>query len=72
MDPHGLDELMTFWAPMAPRTVFKGVSQVCPGEMVILEGANLSRRQYWDWDFPAARSIGANPRASSKKSCVRC
>ena len=52
MDPQGLDELMTFWAPMAPRTVFKGVSQVCPGEMVILEGANLSRRQYWDWDFP--------------------
>ena len=38
--PLGLDELMTFWAPVAPRTVFKGVSQVCPGEMVILEGAS--------------------------------
>jgi asparagine synthase (glutamine-hydrolysing) len=50
----GLDELMTFWAPVAPRTVFKGVSQVGPGEMVILEGDKLTRRQYWDWDFPAA------------------
>jgi asparagine synthase (glutamine-hydrolysing) len=54
MDPVGLDELMTFWAPVAPRTVFKGVSQVGPGEMVILEGDKLTRRQYWDWDFPAA------------------
>ncbi|HEY6124769.1 MAG TPA: asparagine synthase (glutamine-hydrolyzing) [Steroidobacteraceae bacterium] len=54
MDAVGLDELMTFWAPVAPRTVFKGVSQVCPGEMVILEGASLTRKQYWDWDFPGA------------------
>jgi asparagine synthase (glutamine-hydrolysing) len=54
VDPQGLDELMTFWAPVAPRTVFEGVSQVAPGEMVVLQGPRLTRRQYWDWDFPAA------------------
>ncbi len=53
LDPDGLDELMTFWAPIAPRTVFRGVEQVGPGEMLILEGAKLDRRTYWDWDFPA-------------------
>jgi asparagine synthase (glutamine-hydrolysing) len=52
LDPDGLDELMTFWAPVAPRTIFAGVSQVCPGEMLILEPKALRRVQYWDWLFP--------------------
>jgi asparagine synthase (glutamine-hydrolysing) len=52
LDPEGFDELMTFWAPLAPRTVFRGVQQVCPGEMLILEGDRLQRRTYWDWTFP--------------------
>ncbi len=53
LDPFGLDETMTFWAPLAPRTMFEGVSQVAPGEMVVVEGARMTRRRYWDWNFPA-------------------
>jgi asparagine synthase (glutamine-hydrolysing) len=53
-DPDGLDELMTFWAPVAPRTMFRGVQQVCPGEMVVVSGDKLHRQSYWQWDFPAA------------------
>jgi asparagine synthase (glutamine-hydrolysing) len=54
LDPNGLDETFTFWAPLAPRTMFKGVSQVCPGEMVVLRGDRLERRTWWRWDFPDA------------------
>lgn len=53
LDPNGLDELMTFWAPLAPRTVFKGISQLGPGEMLIVENGAVTRRQYWEWSFPA-------------------
>jgi asparagine synthase (glutamine-hydrolysing) len=53
LDPEGFDELMTFWAPLAPRTVFRGVQQLCPGEMLVLEGERIERRTYWDWTFPA-------------------
>jgi asparagine synthase (glutamine-hydrolysing) len=53
-DPLGLDETMTFWAPLAPRTMFEGVSQVCPGEMLVVEGSRQARRRYWHWDFPRA------------------
>ncbi len=69
LDPDGLDELMTFWAPLAPRTVFTGVTQVGPGEMVILEGDRLTRRQYWDWDFPGAAEHRreSQPRCSKKE-----
>lgn len=51
-DPDGLDELWTFWAPVAPRTVFRGIEQLRPGEMLILEGGKVTRRQYWRWEFP--------------------
>jgi asparagine synthase (glutamine-hydrolysing) len=52
VDPDGLDELLTFWAPVAPRTIFAGISQVCPGEMLTLERESLRRTRYWNWSFP--------------------
>ena len=60
-DPDGLDELWTFWAPVAPRTVFRGIEQLRPGEMLILEGGKLTRRQYWHWEFPADGQSPARP-----------
>jgi asparagine synthase (glutamine-hydrolysing) len=61
LDPNGLDETFTFWAPLAPRTLFRGVSQVCPGEMVVLAGDRLERRSYWRWEFPDAGSHRTAP-----------
>ena len=52
LDAAALDELMTFWAPTAPRTLFEGVEQVAPGEMLVVEDGRLSRQVYWDWSFP--------------------
>jgi asparagine synthase (glutamine-hydrolysing) len=54
LDPNALDELMTFWAPLAPRTIFAGIQQVCPGELVIVEGRSIRTRHYWEWRFPPA------------------
>lgn len=47
-----LDQIMTFWAPVAPETIFEGVYQVLPGEMIIATGASLTKQRYWDWCFP--------------------
>jgi len=52
LDPNGLDELMTFWAPLAPRTMFQGIEQLPPGEMLVVEEGKVQRRQYWEWSFP--------------------
>jgi len=54
LDANGLDELMTFWAPVAPRTVFRGINQLGPSEVLILEEGRETRRPYWRWQFPAA------------------
>ena len=53
-DPQGMDDLWTFWSPLPPRTAFKGVQQLLPGEMLILTGGSMTRRRYWCWEFPAA------------------
>ena len=61
LNPNGLDETFTFWAPIAPRTMFRGVSQVCPGEMVVLQGDRLERRRWWRWEFPEAGALHTAP-----------
>lgn len=52
LDLVGLDQLLTTWAPVSPRTVFEGVYEVQPGEMLVAEKGHLSTHRYWDWPFP--------------------
>ncbi len=48
-----LDQLLSFWAPVAPNTVFENVFQVSPGEMVVVHAGEMVKKQYWDMQFPA-------------------
>jgi asparagine synthase (glutamine-hydrolysing) len=52
LDAAALDELMTFWAPVGRRTLFEGIEQLPPGQMLIAEQGQLTYRNYWDWSFP--------------------
>lgn len=60
LDPTALDELFTFWAPVAPRTIFRNVSQVPPGHMLIVSSGQRRLQPYWSWNFPEQ---GAHRRA---------
>ncbi|MDN5976433.1 asparagine synthase (glutamine-hydrolyzing) [Acidipropionibacterium jensenii] len=51
LDPVGLDQILTFWAPVAPVTPFKGVSQVPPGSWMCVSGKHSSTSSYWTPDF---------------------
>lgn len=53
LNPGALDQIFTFWSPVSPETVFDGVEELSPGEMVTVEGGEIRRRRYWDWAFPA-------------------
>jgi len=52
--PHALAQVFTFWAPLAPRTVFQNILQLPPGHYmrVRADGCTLSR--YWGLTFPEA------------------
>lgn len=52
LNSSALDQLMTFWSPVSPNTLFEGVEEVSPGEMIIAEKGAIQRHLYWDWSFP--------------------
>ncbi len=59
LDPYALDQIFTLWAPIAPRTAFKGISELEPGRMIIAENGSVTLRSYWSLDYPAD---GEHPR----------
>jgi asparagine synthase (glutamine-hydrolysing) len=40
---------MTLWAPLTPATLFHGIVEVEPGQMVSVEDGFTKRRTYWTW-----------------------
>lgn len=51
-DPGGLDQTLTYWSTVAPRTVFEGIEQLEPGYVAVLDRDGFQRRPYWTADFP--------------------
>jgi asparagine synthase (glutamine-hydrolysing) len=52
IDPIALDQIFTLWAPIAPRTVFKGISELPPAHLMIVEDGEARVRPYWSLSFP--------------------
>ncbi|MBB1502236.1 asparagine synthase (glutamine-hydrolyzing) [Propioniciclava sp. MC1683] len=52
LDPVGLDQTLTFWSPVAPRTPFAGIEQLPPGHVAILDADGFRSHPYWTIDFP--------------------
>ncbi len=48
-----LDQLFTFWSPVSPHTLFSGIEEVSPGEIIVFQNDKMTRRKYWDWLYPA-------------------
>lgn len=55
LDPVGLDEVFTFWAPRPPRSAFRGVDCLQPGTYGLWRNGRLQLTRYYELDFPEAR-----------------
>lgn len=51
-DPKGIAQTFTFWSPVDPVTVFKGVYQLPAGNFAVLKKGQLSTKPYWQPEFP--------------------
>jgi asparagine synthase (glutamine-hydrolysing) len=51
LDPLGLDQLFTFWANIAPRTVFKDIRELPAAHYLIASRGKLTVKRYWDLEF---------------------
>jgi asparagine synthase (glutamine-hydrolysing) len=51
-DPVGLDQTFSYWSTVAPRTVFRGVEQLEPGYVAVLDRTGFRKAPYWRISFP--------------------
>ena len=51
LDPAGLDQLFTFWANIAPRTVFKDIRELPAAHYLVASRGKLTIKRYWDLEF---------------------
>ncbi len=54
IDPQGVNQAFTFWVTVPPRTVFRGVEELGPGEMLEVTPEGRKRARYWKHRFPDA------------------
>jgi asparagine synthase (glutamine-hydrolysing) len=52
LDPLALEQVFTFWFPLAPRTPYKGILELPPGHQLVAENGGFSVRPYWTLQFP--------------------
>jgi asparagine synthase (glutamine-hydrolysing) len=54
IDLEGLDEVFTFWAARAPRTVFRGVRALEPGHVAVWSAGEVRTRPFYDLAYDSA------------------
>ncbi|WP_379066426.1 asparagine synthase (glutamine-hydrolyzing) [Mesorhizobium sp. UC22_110] len=57
LDPLALDQIFTLWAPLAPRTAFKGISELPPGHLMIVDEGRIDRHAWWRQSYPDAGHV---------------
>ena len=58
MDPAGLEQVFTFWAPVAPQTVFEGIEEIEPGTVRTYSATRVRHERSWDPAYPSDPSTG--------------
>ncbi len=53
MDLEALSQFFTFEYIPAPRTIFKGIRKLLPGQMMIVQNGRVKTRRYWDVRYAA-------------------
>lgn len=63
LDPQALDQVFTFWYPHPPKTLFKQIYTLLPGEVVRYSATGKQKQEkYWRWEFadPGEYSSGTS------------
>jgi asparagine synthase (glutamine-hydrolysing) len=62
IDPVALDQVFTFWFPLAPRTPFRDVLELPPAHVLLATGTEVVTRPYWALTYPDADDAGGYDR----------
>jgi asparagine synthase (glutamine-hydrolysing) len=70
LDPIGLDETLTFWSVLAPRTAFEGVEELRPGVVRVYDARGMRETPFWSPSY--AERDARHVAASSIEHSVQC
>lgn len=51
MDPIAVDQIFTFWSIVPPKTPFKNINTLAPGQILTADDGRINVRSYWDWTY---------------------
>jgi len=51
LDLRALDQILTFWVTLPPRTAFKNIWQIPPGHSLVLENGKVRVWEYWRLNY---------------------
>ena len=64
IDLKALDQIFTFWVPIAPRTILKNVSELAPGHSMTVDAAGCRTYAYWKPEYHPASDRAASDDAA--------
>jgi asparagine synthase (glutamine-hydrolysing) len=54
-----LDQIFTFWTPVAGASVIEGIAELRPGHLLIYRNGMARTHAYWQWPFPGLQETSA-------------
>ncbi|MBB6131862.1 asparagine synthase (glutamine-hydrolyzing) [Mucilaginibacter lappiensis] len=61
VDLEGLDQILTFPGPVSPKTLFKNICSLPPGNSLIFKNDNVTVSEYWDLIYPEKALLDTKP-----------
>ena len=52
LDPVALEQIFTFWSTLSPRTSFRGIQELPPGNFMLVRDGRITLKPYWEMAFP--------------------
>jgi asparagine synthase (glutamine-hydrolysing) len=66
IDLQALQQIFTFWGPLPPATIFKGIRELPPGHSLVVERGNIHVEQYWSIDYTDGADITSERDAADR------
>ncbi|MCP4220324.1 MAG: asparagine synthase (glutamine-hydrolyzing) [bacterium] len=61
IDSEGLGQVFTLWVNVPPRTVFKGISELAPGESMEVTADGMDLKRFWKLRYPGEKEYEDRP-----------
>ncbi|MEI8341513.1 MAG: asparagine synthase (glutamine-hydrolyzing), partial [Verrucomicrobiota bacterium] len=62
IDPAVVRQIFTFWSPLSPHSVFRGVVELPPGHFLMADRNTVKVQRYWQCHFPDPSALpSGNP-----------